>query len=337
MKHIFSLPNKITAARVLLIPFFIYILLAEFPYKEFIAALVFIILASSDALDGYLARKRNEITEVGKIIDPIADKLLISTALIFFIGKGIPAWMAITIIAREWIITGLKLIFVTKGTVISASILGKAKTLTQSIGIVLIILEFSIAIYVMFIAVFFTVVSGLDYLIKFGRLMKDNVKNIPNLITLIRLLLIPVFVLYLFNDNISIAILVFAAITLGDKIDGISARIAKQITHFGSIFDIFTDWTFLIVALLAFIYKGFVSLKFGILLSIPIILIAIIKLYYLKKHKKNLTSIVSKMAVGFGYITILAVLIDFEYKSFFLMASFLIVLITLANFSIKAR
>src|SRR3989338_7856201 len=149
MKHFFSKPNQITIIRVLLIPIFIYFLLLDFPYIEYFAAFIFIILSLSDALDGYMARKRKEITELGKLLDPIADKLLISAALVFLIDKGIATWMAIIIIAREWIITGLRLIFVSKGTVISASILGKLKTITQTIGILLVILKFQFAWHVM--------------------------------------------------------------------------------------------------------------------------------------------------------------------------------------------
>src|SRR3989344_8884038 len=117
MNHLFSKPNQITIIRILLIPVFIYFLISEPPYKDYLAAFVFIVLSLSDALDGYIARKRKQITELGKLIDPIADKLLISAALIFLIGKGIPLWMGIVIILREWIITGLRMIFVSKGTV----------------------------------------------------------------------------------------------------------------------------------------------------------------------------------------------------------------------------
>ncbi|MBS3102248.1 CDP-diacylglycerol--glycerol-3-phosphate 3-phosphatidyltransferase [Candidatus Woesearchaeota archaeon] len=335
-KDIFSKPNQITVIRVLLIPLFVYFLVLNLPYIEYFAAFIFIILSLSDALDGYIARKRKEITEIGKLIDPIADKLLISVALIFFMGKGIPLWMVVVIIAREWIITGLRLIFVSKGTVVSASILGKLKTITQTIGILLVILKFQFAWHVMLIAVLFTVISGLDYLIKFSNLVKDKMLNIPNLITLTRLVLIPVFVIFVFEDKTNISIMIFAIIALSDKIDGISARLMKQVTEFGSNFDSFTDWTFIVVALIAFIYSGHISFIFGILAAIPSVSTAIIKLYYLKKHNKTLTSTVSKITVGLSYITVLTILINFVYKNHFLIAALSFAYLTMVAFMAKA-
>jgi len=336
MKDVFSKPNQITAIRVLLIPIFIYFILSNFPYKEYFAAFIFIILSLSDALDGYVARKRKEITEIGKLIDPIADKLLISSALIFLIGKGIPTWMAVIIIAREWVITGLRLIFISKGTVMSASILGKLKTITQTIGILLVILKLQFAWHAMLIAVIFTVISGFDYLIRFSNLVRDKVLNVPNLITLMRLLLIPFFIISIFDNKTNIAIIIFMAIAVSDKIDGISARFMKQITEFGSTFDSFTDWTFIVVALIAFIYSKYISITFSILLIIPLISSALIKLHYLKKYNKTLTSIPSKIAVGIGYITILTVLINFVYKDIFLIISLGSAYLAMVTFMVKS-
>lgn len=335
MKEIFSKPNQITFIRILLIPIFVYFLLSNFPYKEYIASFIFIILSLSDALDGYIARKRKEVTELGKLIDPIADKFLISAALIFLIGKGIPAWMAIVIIAREWIITGIRLIFVSKGTVVSASILGKIKTITQTIGILLVILNYQFAWYVMLIAVIFTVVSGINYLIKFTSLSKDKVLNVPNLITLLRLLLIPFFVISVFEEKINIAIIIFTIIAVSDKIDGISARFMKQMTEFGSVFDSFTDWTLILVTLIIFVIANYISIIISLLFLVPIISIAMMKLYYIKKRDKILTSTISKIAVGLGYIIIFTLLIDFIYKDFFLIAGLGISYLTMANFMIK--
>ena len=336
MKDIFSRPNKITFIRILLIPIFIYFLLSNLPYKEYFAAFIFITLSLSDALDGYIARKRKEITEFGKLMDPIADKLLISAALIFLTGKGISTWMAVAIMAREWIITGLRLIFVSKGTVISASILGKLKTIAQTIGILLVILKFQFAWHAMLIAVILTAVSGLDYLLKFSSLFKDRVVNIPNLITLIRLLLIPLFIISVFENKINIAIIIFAVIALSDKIDGLSARLMKQVTEFGSIFDAFTDWTFILVCIIAGIYGKHISLIYGLLVLMPFISIALSKLYFLKKFDKPLLSVISKLSVGLGYITILTVLINFVYKDFFLIVALGMAYLTMINFMIKA-
>ena len=130
MKDLFSKPNQITFIRILLIPIFVMFLLLDLPYKNYIAAFIFIILSLSDALDGYIARKHKQVTGIGKIIDPIADKLLIGTALIFLIGR-IQLWMAVAIIARELIITIARILFLSKKVVISASILGKRDSSTS--------------------------------------------------------------------------------------------------------------------------------------------------------------------------------------------------------------
>ena len=335
MKDIFSKPNQITFIRVLLIPLFIYFLLSDFLYREYFAALIFIILSLSDALDGYIARKRKEITEIGKLIDPIADKLLISAALIFLIGRGIPSWMAIIIIAREWIITGLRLIFVSKGTIISASILGKLKTISQTAGILLVILNFQFAWHVMLIAVILTIISGLDYLIRFSGIVKDKVINIPNLITLFRLLLIPFFIIAIFENKINIALIIFAVIALSDKIDGLSARLTKQITEFGHLFDAFTDWTFIFVSLITGIYAKYISVIYVLLISVPFISIALLKLYSLKNFNKSSLSAIGKLSVGIAYITILAILIDFVYKDFFLITALGMAYLSMVSFMIK--
>ena len=171
MKDLFSKPNQITFIRILLIPVFVAFLLTDLQYKNYIAAFIFIVLSLTDALDGYIARKHKLITGIGKILDPIADKLLISAALIFLIGR-IQLWMAIVIIARELIITFARLSFLPKKIVIPASILGKIKTITQIIAIVAVILNIPFNLWLMFIAVIITVVSGLDYLIKMRRLLK---------------------------------------------------------------------------------------------------------------------------------------------------------------------
>ena len=168
-----GLANKITIVRVLLIPVFVAILYLPVKYNHLIAAAVFIILSASDALDGYVARKRKEITTFGKFADPIADKLLVSAALIFLIGHGVEAWMAFVIIAREIAIGGLRLVAAARGNVIHASNLGKIKTLLQVIGIISVLLNSAFAWWIMLIATLFTVISGLDYFKAFFHLLKE--------------------------------------------------------------------------------------------------------------------------------------------------------------------
>ncbi len=260
---------------------------------------------------------------------------MIFAALIFLIGKGVPAWMAIIIIVREVVITGLRLVFASKGTVVSASILGKLKTVAQTIGVLAVILNLNFAWHAMLIAVIFTAISGIHYLVKFSNFIKDRVVNIPNLITLSRLSLIPVFIIYVINNKINIAILAFAIIAAGDKLDGISARLTKQTTEFGSILDSFTDWTFIFTATITFILLKYISLSIGILLIVPVVLVAIAKLYYIKRYKDAGSTAIGKITVGIGNITILTLLIDFAYKNFFLIIVIILVWLTAANFTIK--
>ncbi|WKY43147.1 CDP-diacylglycerol--glycerol-3-phosphate 3-phosphatidyltransferase [Eubacteriaceae bacterium ES2] len=169
-----NLPNKITVVRIVMIPFFIAALLIDFPYHQPIAAALFVVAALTDSLDGYLARSRNLVTDFGKFMDPLADKLLVCSALICFVQLGsVPAWMVIIIIAREFAITGLRTLAASDGIVIAASKWGKAKTISQMIAIVIILLNnwpFSIwnipmGTIMMVIATILTLISGIDYLV----------------------------------------------------------------------------------------------------------------------------------------------------------------------------
>lgn len=339
MQFKFNVPNKITIIRVSLIPLFAVILLADISYKGLFAAFVFTMLSISDFFDGYFARKKRQVTEFGKLIDPIADKLLISTAMIFllFQGYGVKLWMVIAIIAREVIVTAIRLYLLPSKIVVAASNFGKAKTVVQSIAIVFVLLKLPLSWQVMLAAVLLTIISGIEYIVKIRQMTGNRIINLPNLITLIRFFLIIPFIYYFLNSKMNTSLLIFAVITLGDKLDGISARLMKQMTPFGSVFDSFTDWTFVSATLAAFIYKDYIPINFAILLIIPIISIGVIKLYYLKKYKKILTSTLSKINMGFGYITILALLINFVYKGLFLMTSIILSYIALLNFIIKLR
>ena len=167
-----GLANTITILRILFIPVFIIVLYLPIKYKHIIAAALFIIISSTDALDGYLARKRKEITTLGKFLDPMADKLLISAALIFMIGYGVEAWMAFVIIAREFMVTGIRIIAASHKKVIAASSLGKIKTLLQITAVVAVLLNSSFGWYIMLIAVLFTIVSGIDYLMAALKFLK---------------------------------------------------------------------------------------------------------------------------------------------------------------------
>lgn len=166
--------------RVVLIPFFIVFLLADITScDKWIALGIFIIASLTDLLDGKIARKYNLVTNFGKFMDPLADKLLVCSALICLIElEKIPAWMVILIIAREFIISGFRLVASDNGVVIAASYWGKFKTTFQMAAVCLLIADISLLSaftqIVLWIAVILTVVSLLDYLIKNKDVMKEN-------------------------------------------------------------------------------------------------------------------------------------------------------------------
>lgn len=177
-----NLPNKLTILRVIMIPFFLVALLVDgIPAGKWVALAIFIIASFTDMLDGKIARKYNLITNFGKFMDPLADKLLVSAALIALIPLGkIPAWIVIVIISREFIISGFRLIASDNGVVIAASYWGKIKTVTQMVMIVLLIADFSNSIIdvletvFIYLALALTVISLLDYLIKNKNVLKDG-------------------------------------------------------------------------------------------------------------------------------------------------------------------
>lgn len=182
-----NLPNRLTLARIILVPVFMAFLLLQvpkghtiLPHQDVVAALIFILASTTDGLDGYIARKRGQVTVLGKFMDPLADKLLVSAALIALVELGdVPAWLAWVIIGREFAVTGLRAIAAADGQVIAASKLGKIKTVTQVIAISAILLKdwpFSligirIGQPLLYLALFFTIWSGIDYLAKTWKLL----------------------------------------------------------------------------------------------------------------------------------------------------------------------
>ncbi len=163
--------NLVTLGRILLIPVFIMILYLPVRYKGWIAAVVFCAIASTDAVDGWLARRHKAVTKAGAVLDPLADKLLVAAALIFLIGQGVEAWMAYVIIAREFLITGLR-ILIKKKEVVHASMWGKLKTFSQMVGVVAVLIDFEYAWHLMLLATVLTLWSGLDYFWKVRKLVK---------------------------------------------------------------------------------------------------------------------------------------------------------------------
>ncbi len=170
-----NLPNKLTILRVCMIPFFVLFMLTKLggPANPWIALVIFALASLTDMLDGKIARKYNMITNFGKFMDPLADKLLICSALICFVALGrLPAWGVIVIISREFIISGFRLVASDRGVVIAASYWGKFKTVSQMILTMLLILHFDLPVWHVLETVFFwialalTVISLVDYIYK---------------------------------------------------------------------------------------------------------------------------------------------------------------------------
>lgn len=169
-----NLPNKLTVLRVCLIPFFLIALMVpDFPCGKWVALAIFCVASFTDLLDGKIARKYNLVTNFGKFMDPLADKLLVCSAMIALIDLGrIPAWVVIVIMAREFIISGFRLVASDAGIVIAASMWGKVKTVCQMFMVILLICDFGgdvicvIENVLIYAALVLTVVSLIDYLKK---------------------------------------------------------------------------------------------------------------------------------------------------------------------------
>lgn len=167
-----NLPNQLTILRIIAIPFFIVLLMMEHRY---IATIIFVAAALTDMLDGQIARRYNLVTNFGKLMDPLADKLLVMSALICLVELGdIAGWMVIVILAREFAITGLRTVAASEGIVMAAGMTGKIKTILQMVAIPLVMLNNWPASYINFpldqvflwAAVAMTVVSGVEYIVK---------------------------------------------------------------------------------------------------------------------------------------------------------------------------
>lgn len=173
-----NLPNKLTVTRMALIPFFVVCMLLPISWGKWAALIIFIAASLTDLADGKIARKYNLVTNFGKLMDPLADKLLVSAALICLVSLSrIPAWMVIAIIAREFIISGVRQIAAEQDVVIAASWWGKFKTTAQMIMVVLMIMNLPklhlLTATMMWAAFALTVISMVDYLAKNWRVFGD--------------------------------------------------------------------------------------------------------------------------------------------------------------------
>lgn len=177
-----NLPNKLTMFRVFMIPFFVIFMLVNMTgeYDKYIAVAIFIIASLTDMLDGKIARKYNLVTNFGKFMDPLADKLLVCSALICLIGDKLQAWIVIVIISRELIISGFRTIAADNGVVIAASWWGKYKTTSQMLMIIIMIVNLNYSWYgtleyvFIYLSLVLTIISLVDYLVKNRQVLVDG-------------------------------------------------------------------------------------------------------------------------------------------------------------------
>lgn len=170
-----NLANKITIVRVFMIPLFLVCFYMDFPYSDLYAAAIFVIASLTDTLDGYIARRYNMITDFGKFVDPLADKLLVTAAIVSLVDFGLMIpWIAVCILAREFIVTALRTLAASGGKIIAASWWGKIKTIIQMIGITILLLLPNLTLFDPTVVIVFinylmgiiTIWSGVDYMAK---------------------------------------------------------------------------------------------------------------------------------------------------------------------------
>ena len=178
-----NLPNKLTMLRIVMIPVFVILALIPAQWAQYVALLVYILACITDTLDGRIARSHHMVTNFGKFADPIADKLLVMSALVILVDSGrMPAWWCIVMLSREFIISGFRLVAAGGGKVIAAGKLGKIKTTTQIIAIILLLVDNFPFCYIGFpvhrimewVAVFFTIWSGADYIVRNRAVLMDK-------------------------------------------------------------------------------------------------------------------------------------------------------------------
>src|SRR5688572_27979051 len=176
--EIWNLPNSLTLLRIFLVPVLVVVLLTKFSGRVFVGLAIFLVAAVTDFLDGYFARTRGQITRMGTLLDPIADKLLMSAAFISLVEMDplhVPAWMLVIIIGREIAVSGLRLIAAQQGVTIAASPLGKGKMISQVVAISLLILGYELGelrltgTVALWAVMMFALASGIDYFVKFAR------------------------------------------------------------------------------------------------------------------------------------------------------------------------
>jgi CDP-diacylglycerol--glycerol-3-phosphate 3-phosphatidyltransferase len=177
-----NVPNAITVVRILLIPVFLVVLFSQIPHGDVWAVAVFALAAGTDKLDGYVARRRNSVTATGMFLDPLADKLLISSALIALVSlHRVEAWVAMVIIGREFAVSGLRLVGIAQSVSIPASRLGKLKTVSQTIAVLFLLVSYTamphydlIEKILIYTAVALTLASGIEYFVNARALLEKR-------------------------------------------------------------------------------------------------------------------------------------------------------------------
>ncbi|HPD57381.1 MAG TPA: CDP-diacylglycerol--glycerol-3-phosphate 3-phosphatidyltransferase [Smithellaceae bacterium] len=185
-KEVFNLPNIITLIRIGMVPFLFTLLLWPGKFWSLVLAILFVLASLTDLIDGYIARKYSLVTTLGKFLDPMADKLIVNSAMILMIPIGrIDAWIVAIIIIRDFLVDGIRSIASTDGMYIQASEWGKKKTLAQSIAITALIIHYPffgidahfVGTIILYVALFLTIISGLDYFIKYYRYKSQSKEN----------------------------------------------------------------------------------------------------------------------------------------------------------------
>jgi CDP-diacylglycerol--glycerol-3-phosphate 3-phosphatidyltransferase len=172
---VLNAPNVLTLFRILLVPILVVVLLTELDGKEFIGLGLFLLAALTDFLDGFIARRRRQITRLGKLLDPAADKILTSAAFISLVGLGLaPAWMVVVIVAREFAVSALRSLAASQNLVLGAGLSGKVKTILQIVAISLLIISNQLgqlqvlAPLALWVALLVTIYSGIEYFVRHG-------------------------------------------------------------------------------------------------------------------------------------------------------------------------
>ena len=190
-----NLANKLTMLRIFLVPLFLlFIAVRNIPYGTFIATFIFIIASLTDQLDGYIARSRNQVTNFGKFMDPLADKLLVTAALISLVElQVVPAWATVIIIAREFAVSGLRTIAASEGRVIAASMWGKVKTVTQIAAIIALLIQVNVGASTYLIS-----------LVEKSEILKQVFNYVPKLLLLLAVIMTLISGYDYFKKNINI-------------------------------------------------------------------------------------------------------------------------------------